>query len=583
MHLSSSSSGLPERLGRFEVVEALGQSANAEFFGAFDPEGDGVVAVKTLRKELVGGSSDAARTLARWRNEAAIGSVLAHPGIVAIRDLGETTAVFYVAMEFVQGHHLSAYFDRAIRFSAPDAVCIAAQLLAALAHAHGRGVRHGAISPASVFLTSRGEAKLADFGCVAAGGTDPGLCSDDSGVPGYIAPEQYLGGAADGRTDLFAVGALLFHLLTGRPAYAGSPEQIAYRACRGTTPLPSQVDPRWERYDRVLGRALAKNPDERFGSAHEFRDSLAELDGPFCPAVSPGILINEPGRTVGVREPKSTRAAPDGAAPHLDLEGEDVAPGKTVDSAELHADGRWRFAPVAAVVVVAVATIVALANWTGPEVFPRGSRAERGPAALAQGVPPPAGMPAPPGEPAVSSREAPPRPVGTHSARDASTVERAGERMFGRGAAPVAPAEPDVSAPPSAVPAAVPTRPPSPPPPRTESPPSVAREAVGPQPPQPPPAPTEPSLPGNPPGFWRDQAIAFQVATRLSFNDSLRRNPVKVESSGGVVTLRGEMPSSKHVAEAIAVARAVDGVRSVRSELRVGAPAYVFPGAISPP
>jgi hypothetical protein len=564
-----------------------------------------VVAVKTLHKELVDRSSAAGRTLARWRNETAIGSVLAHPGIVAIRDLGETAALFYVAMEFVQGHHLSTYFDRATRFSEADAVCIAGQLLAALAHAHERGVCHGAISPASVFLTSRGEAKLADFGSVAAGGTNPALPADDSGGPGYIAPERYLGAEADGRADLFAVGALLFQLLTGRPAYAGSPEQIAYRVCRGTTPLPSLVDPRWERYDRVVGRALAKDPDARFGSAHEFRDALAEIDGPFCTTVSPAILISETARTDDVRQPTSAWATPVGTVGDLAFDGEGIAPADAVESGAPRAEGRWRLALVTTVVVVAVATMMALANWTGPEVLQRGARAERSPATVARGLPPTTGSPSSPGEPNLSGREPPTRPVATHSARDASTVERAGERMFRRGAAPAS-AEPEPSAPSSVVLTAVPTRPSAAPPPRTESPSSAARGAVAtraPQPsspertespsgvapeavatraPKPSPA-TEPAPAGPPPGFWRDQAIAFQVATQLSFNDQLRRSPVKVESTGGVVTLRGDMPSPKHVTEAIAVARAVDGVRSVRSELRVGAPAYVFPGSVSPP
>jgi hypothetical protein len=87
----------------------------------------------------------------------------------------------------------------------------------------------------------------------------------------------------------------------------------------------------------------------------------------------------------------------------------------------------------------------------------------------------------------------------------------------------------------------------------------------------------EPAPPEAPTGFWRDQAISFQVATRLGFNRNLYRSQIQVASAGGIVTLRGHVPSREQVAQAIAVARDVYGVREVRSELRVGAPDYVFP------
>jgi serine/threonine protein kinase len=132
--------------GKYEVVEALGESANAEVFGAFDPDVNRVVAVKTIRKDLAQLDGRAARALARWRNESRLAGRLSHPGIVGVYDYGESGSVAYLAVEFVQGHRLSDYLERGIRIAEADAVSIVAQVLDALRHAHEQGVRHGAVS-----------------------------------------------------------------------------------------------------------------------------------------------------------------------------------------------------------------------------------------------------------------------------------------------------------------------------------------------------------------------------------------------------------------------------------------------------
>ncbi len=575
---------LPERLGKYEVVEALGESANAELFGAFDPDVNRVVAVKTIRKDLAQLDGRAARALARWRNESRLAGRLSHPGIVGVYDYGESGSVAYLAVEFVQGHRLSDYLDRGIRFGEADAVSVVAQVLDALGHAHEHGVRHGAVNPASILVTRSGDAKVADFGCAPTEDGGSQELDEETRVPGYIAPEEYAREGISARADLFAAGAVFFRVITGRPAYPGSAEQVAYRVSRGSTPQPSQADPGrgWERYDEVVSRALARDPAKRFPTASEFRQALLDAYGAPLAAVSADVLIKEPSPPCNLFEPGDPPPHPQRAPGRVALEEAQLRTDLIEDPVALHtdpADGRWRVALVAAVVVIALAVVAGLANWTAPELDPRSSRSDRAPALVPDTR---TARPAPVTEreagPDTSGRDGPRAPVAGATSGGIGAVAQADRRTVESSAPtgrPVSPAE-ALSVPPA---------------PAANDPPSVqnvipaerkAAAVPGPQASATPAA--EPVPPEAPTGFWRDQAISFQVATRLGFNRNLYRSQIQVESVGGVVTLRGHVPSREQVAQAIAVARDVYGVREVRSELRLGAPDYVFPDpAISLP
>ncbi|HSD52872.1 MAG TPA: protein kinase [Burkholderiales bacterium] len=565
---------LPERLGKYEVVEALGESANAEVFGAFDPDVNRVVTVKTVRKDLAQLDGRAARALARWRNESRLAGRLSHPGIVGVYDYGEAGSVAYLAVEFVQGHRLGDYLDRGIRFGEADAVSILAQVLDALQHAHEHGVRHGAVNPASILVARSGEAKLADFGCAPTEDGGGQELDEETGVPGYIAPEEYAREGVDARADLFGAGAVFFRLLTGRPAYPGSAEQVAYRVSRGSTPLPSQADAGrgWERYDDVVSRALARDPAERFQTASEFRHALLDVYGAPLAAVSADVLIKESVRDCNRFEPGDPPSRPQWATGRNALNEAQLQAHLTEDPVALRkdlADNRWRVALVVAVVLIALAVVAALATWTEPEHGPRASRPDRTPAPVPDTTTAaPAHLTEREAEPDTTGRDAPHADAPSPGIR---AVAQADHRTVERSAATARPA------------ASAETQSASPAPDATE-PPSVqsivaaqpkAAAAPGPQA-----AATRADAsapPEAPTGFWRDQAISFQVATKLGFDRSLYRSQVHVESAAGVVTLRGHVPSREDVAHAIAVARGVYGVREVRSELRVGAPDYVFP------
>ena len=300
-----------EHLGKYELLEVLGRGAMGVVYKGFDPGIDRTVAIKTVRKELIEDDGRAGMALARFRNEARAAGRLSHPGIVAVYDYGESDAVTYIAMEYVQGNSLREYFNRGTRFSEADIVSIMAQLLEALQHAHDAGVWHRDIKPANLIIMGNGRLKVADFGIARIETSQLTQTGVVMGSPGYMAPEQYSGGPVDFRADLFAAGVVMHQLLTGVRLFTGSAEQVAYKICHQEAPLPSTVDPGkgWERYDAVVARALSKDPAQRYPSARAFRDAIVDVyAAPANAAISEETIIAAPTLPAAVFEPSNPSA-----------------------------------------------------------------------------------------------------------------------------------------------------------------------------------------------------------------------------------------------------------------------------------
>ena len=278
---------VPLHLGKYEITNELGKGAMGVVYKGFDPHILRAVAIKTIRKDLV--TSDVENILARFEHEARAAGRLSHPGIVAVYEYGEDGDIAYIVMEYVEGHDLSEYFARGIKFSSDDTVSIMVQLLDALGHAHEQGVVHRDIKPANIILTSAGRLKVTDFGIAHIYSSELTQVGMIMGTPSYMAPEQFQGAAIDGRCDLYSVGVLLFQLLTGQKPFQGSYEQMAYSACHSPAPLPSSVVPNQlsEQFDNIVAKALAKKPDDRFASAQLFKDALlAAFTSPVAATVS---------------------------------------------------------------------------------------------------------------------------------------------------------------------------------------------------------------------------------------------------------------------------------------------------------
>src|SRR5262245_31277708 len=214
-----------ERIGPFQIVAPIGKGGMGEIYRARDTRLDRDVALKMLPD----GSATDEESLRRFERETRAVAALNHPNILAIHDTGMHRAVPYAVTELLQGETLAERL-RSGPLAAPRATEIASQIAEGLAAAHERGVIHRDIKPDNIFLTNDGRAKILDFGiarienpALRTGklGRSSGVSSSSFvvGTAGYISPEQVRGRRADARSDLFALGAVYFEMLTGRRAF----------------------------------------------------------------------------------------------------------------------------------------------------------------------------------------------------------------------------------------------------------------------------------------------------------------------------------------------------------------------------
>jgi serine/threonine-protein kinase len=296
----------PQRLGKYLVTDVLGKGAMGVVYKAHDPDIQRTVAIKTIRRELVEDDDRAGMVMARFKNEARAAGRLSHPGIVAVYDYGEAEDVAFIAMEFVEGNSLRAYFSRDTQFEERDVVSLMAQLLDALQHAHEQGVWHRDVKPANIIIMNNGKLKVADFGIARIDSSSLTQVGAVMGSPGYMAPEQYKGDAVDWHADIFAAGVLLYQLLTSTRPFTGSTEQLAYKVCYESPAPPSVIAPGrdLERHDAVVAKALSKLPQERYASANEFKAAILEAFAePVSPTISEETILNEPPRVAGILDP----------------------------------------------------------------------------------------------------------------------------------------------------------------------------------------------------------------------------------------------------------------------------------------
>ena len=267
-------------LGRYRTVELLGSGAMGVVYLAHDPGIDRYVALKTIRKELLGGAHGAG-ILARFRNEAVTAGRLSHPGIVTVYEFAEDASTAFIAMELAPGVNLSDYVSRRRGLSLADIQDLMGQLLDALHYAHGRGVVHRDIKPANLLVSDTGRLKIPDSGIARLQDSSLTRTGAMIGTPSYMAPEQYQGSDIDHRVDIFASGVLLYELLTGAPPFnAETIEAIAYQICHTPHVPPSQRNPHVPpELDAVVARALAKRKEDRFASAWEMARAISPAPG----------------------------------------------------------------------------------------------------------------------------------------------------------------------------------------------------------------------------------------------------------------------------------------------------------------
>jgi serine/threonine-protein kinase len=275
------------QLGRYQILEKLGQGAMGSVFRAKDPSLDRLVAIKTLGGALAIPEEHRAEYLERFQREARAAGRLSHPNIVAVHDLGvdEKTGAPFIVMEHVAGVTLATVLQENPKLPIPQALEIVEQVAAALEEAHRHGIIHRDIKPANVFLDARGRVKVGDFGIARLPDSELTETGIGLGTPGYMAPEVLRGAKADARADVFALGVLAYALVTGRrPFSADTRESLAIQILEHEPPTPSALRPEVPRAasDAVM-HALAKAPEARTPSATEFLRELKQSATPIAP------------------------------------------------------------------------------------------------------------------------------------------------------------------------------------------------------------------------------------------------------------------------------------------------------------
>ncbi|MDP2818438.1 MAG: serine/threonine-protein kinase [Polaromonas sp.] len=289
------------KLGRYDIIGVLGKGAMGLVYEARDPNLNRRVAIKTIKVENLSEEA-AAEYEARFKTEAHSAARLQHPNIVSVYDSDRDGDMAFLVMEFIQGEDLKHHLDGGKRYSLEQSLAMMRELLSALDYAHRQAIVHRDVKPANLLIEADGRVKLTDFGVARIQDSGEATRTQGSmvGTLKYMSPEQVQGQPIDARADLFAVGIVLYQLLTGKRPFDGDTDFAIIQQIVNHSPaapssfnhlLPSAID-------TVVARALTKKRDQRFATAQEFAQALQEASGQ---ASDPTIVppVSQPGRRAG--------------------------------------------------------------------------------------------------------------------------------------------------------------------------------------------------------------------------------------------------------------------------------------------
>ncbi|HST55637.1 MAG TPA: Stk1 family PASTA domain-containing Ser/Thr kinase [Solirubrobacteraceae bacterium] len=260
--------------GRYRVLSRIGSGGMADVYLARDQLLGREVAVKLLHDRF----AEDQEFVERFKREASSAAGLSHPNVVGIFDRGEWNGTYYIAMEYVPGRSLKAIVREQGALEPALAINIVTQILRAARFAHRRGVIHRDLKPHNVILDEEGRAKVTDFGIARAGASDMTLTGSIMGTAQYLSPEQAQGHAVSGSSDLYAIGVVLYELLTGSIPFDGETAvTIALKQVSAEPVPPSTLNPAIPpALDAVVLCALTKDPAKRFADADQFITALEQ-------------------------------------------------------------------------------------------------------------------------------------------------------------------------------------------------------------------------------------------------------------------------------------------------------------------
>ena len=346
---------------RFDVIERIGEGGMGTVYRAHQRSLDRFVAVKTVRRDVL----DDERRVQRFFREAAAIARMSHSNTVRVFDFGqEEDGTCWLAMEYLEGHSLQDVIEEHAPLEAARVIHIAEQVAEALHEAHSAGVIHRDIKPGNIMLVKQGDdpdhVKVVDFGLVKELDDDSFADGTHStggkltGSPQYISPEQIVGGEADARSDIYALGVVMFYALTGSlPWPAKNVAQLVYSHVHAEVPAMSDVwdaPPVPEVLERLVRRCLAKKPDDRFADAMVLATTLHRM-------------ARKLGGTVALRSAQGVarpRPVPSDFALDLSLEGPTLH--ERAQSAMASPQRRWLVGGLVALVVLLSAALLLSLN-----------------------------------------------------------------------------------------------------------------------------------------------------------------------------------------------------------------------------
>ena len=354
-------------LGRYQLLDRAGGGGMAVVWKAQDPNLGRLVAIKVMRPPDGAGREQIEQFVARFDREARVISRLDHPNILAIHDFGEDDGVTYMVMPFLAGGTLAQNLGQP--WSVQAAVRVLEPLASALDYARERGIIHRDVKPSNVLIGEGGRVVLADFGIARL--TEAPLTQSIVGTPAYMAPEQVQGEPATSASDQYSLGIVAYEMLTGRrPFEAETPLAVVLAHVHRPLPPPRTLNPALsEDVERVLFKALAKQPADRHGSASAFVAALTgvhvatdalPVEGASLTA-SPLRNVNEDrgkGEAPYPDQPPAARRDPSAVAEERDTRmttGQPIAPSSTTSM-----PGEWPWILGAAAVLILVGLAISM-------------------------------------------------------------------------------------------------------------------------------------------------------------------------------------------------------------------------------
>ncbi len=272
-------SGKLKNLGRYQVLDILGQGAMGTVYKGVDPAINRNVALKTIRLDFVNDPEEQDELRERLFREAQAAGKLSHPNIVTVYDMGTEGTLSYIAMEYLEGQTLEDMIRKKVKFNYKIIAQIITQVCSALEYAHEQGIVHRDIKPANIMVLSDYKVKVMDFGIARIDSSSMTRTGIAMGTPNYISPEQLQGQPVDHRTDIFSLGVMMYEMILHRRPFKGENlTSLIYSIINTEPEPPSTINKSIPNlFDRVIERALCKKPEDRFQKASEVALALSDF------------------------------------------------------------------------------------------------------------------------------------------------------------------------------------------------------------------------------------------------------------------------------------------------------------------